>query len=72
MKPNAFRVVGVSHSTETFFYHHLVSSIFQLGSMPTLIFISKYATSIPSSHKDKIIATQEELFQKYKQENEEL
>ena len=40
--------------------------------MPTLIFISKYATSIPSSHKDKIIATQEELFQKYKQENEEL
>ena len=40
--------------------------------MPTLIFISKYATSIPSSHKDKIIAIQEELFQKYKQENEEL
>jgi len=72
MKPNAFRVIGVSHSTGTFFYHPLASSMSQSSMILVLIFTLECASWTPSSHKDKIIAIQEVLFQKYKQENEEL
>ena len=68
MQENDFIFLQKSHTI------HLkpVSSISQSGSILVLVFTSKCATSIPSSHKNKIIALKEELIQKYKQEYEEL